>query len=302
MKAQVSVIIISYNTKQLTADAVNAVLAQKGVDQVEIIVVDNHSSDGSVAYLKEKFTSKISLIAQSTNAGFAQANNVGISQATGEYLLLLNSDTLMLPGALRHLLDVASANPAYGILSARLLYPDHSYQPQGGQLPTLLNIAAWWLWPLPGLFPGILPYQTLLDPANETQPIMKTGWVAGTAMLLRRAVVEKVGNLDERIFMYAEDVDYCVRATQAGFSVGIVADADVVHYGSASGSNHHSKVGEIKGLRYVLSKSYSSIPMLLLDGIFVIGALLRYLLFGILKSDKQSRVLYSDIISAVFTR
>ncbi|MBP9700217.1 glycosyltransferase family 2 protein [Candidatus Woesebacteria bacterium] len=302
MNVLVSVIIISYNTKKLTADAINAVLAQKGVENVEIILVDNNSTDGTVAYLKEKFKSKIIMIAQSTNHGFAQANNVGISKASGKYLLLLNSDTLMLPGALLRFLDVANANPDFGILSPRLLNPDHTYQPQGGQLPTLLNIAAWWLWPLPGLFPGILPYQNLQDPANGTQPIMKTGWVAGTAMLLQRAVVEKIGNLDEHIFMYAEDVDYCVRANRAGFRVGIVWDAEVLHYGSASGSSHHSKVGEIKGLRYVLSKTHSTLHLLLVDLIFVIGALLRYLLFGILKGDTSSRKLYRDIISAVISR
>lgn len=302
MNAQLSVIIISYNTKQLTADAIHSVLAQKDIDPVEIIVVDNNSSDGSVAFLKEKFKSKITVIAQSTNHGFSQANNVGISTATGKYLLLLNSDTVTLPGALHQLLIAADSNPQYGILSPRLLNPNHTYQPQGGQLPTLLNIAAWWLWPLPGVFPGIEPYQNSIDPSRGSERIMETGWVGGTAMLLRREVVEKIGILDERIFMYAEDVDYCLRSRNAGFRIGIVSTASVMHYGSASGGSHHSKLGEIKGLRYVLSKSHSRLECLLLDAIFVIGALLRYLLFGILKGDTKSRELYRDILSAVLTR
>lgn len=302
MNVQLSVIIISYNTKKLTAEAVSSVLSQKEVDTLEVIVVDNNSSDGSVTYLKEKFGSKITVIAQSTNDGFAQANNVGISRAKGEYLLLLNSDTVVRSGALRLLLDAATSNPSYGVLSPRLLYKDLSYQPQGGQLPTLVTIAAWWLWPLPGVIPGISPYQNLEDPLRTGDAIYKTGWVAGTAMLLSRKVIETVGTLDENIFMYAEDVDYCLRVAKAGFLVGVVTRASVIHYGSASGSSHLSKVGEIKGLRYVLSKSHSRLHAVLIDAIFVTGALLRYLLFGILKGDNQSRKLYSDIISAVIKR
>ncbi len=302
MNVQLSIIIISYNTKKLTAEAIRSVLTQKDVDCLEVIVVDNHSSDGSVAYLKEKFGSKISVIAQSTNAGFSQANNVGISKSSGEYLLLLNSDTVVMEGTLRKLLDAAMANPRYGILSPRLVNPDNSFQPQGGRLPTLLTIAAWWLWPLPGIIPGVSPYQELVDPLSTGKTPYPVGWVAGTAMLLQRDVIDSVGNLDEHIFMYAEDVDYCIRAAKAGFLVGIVPDALVLHYGSASGSTHRSKVGEITGLRYVLSKSHSRVHALVIDAIFVTGALLRYLLFGILKGNTESRVLYRDILSAIIKR
>lgn len=295
-----SIIIVSYNTKSLTAQTIESIFDSclndsSLCESIEIIVVDNASTDGSVEYLSQVYSDKIVLIANPTNAGFAAANNLGISHANGENFLLLNSDTIIQSGTLRRILDVLESDVAYGILSVKLLNPDGSYQPQGGALPTLPTLAAWWLWPLPGQLPGIASYQEERD-LGEGKTIVQTGWVGGTAMILRKTTFTAIGGLDEAIFMYAEDVEYCLRASKSGIKVGVIPDCSIVHIGSASSSSDRARIGEIIGLRYLLEKHSSMHEALLFRGILVLGAVLRYLLFGILGGNIKARRMASEWI------
>jgi GT2 family glycosyltransferase len=116
-------------------------------------------------------------------------------------------------------------------------------------------------------------------------------------MFIRRSVVTDIGGLDEKIFMYAEDVDYCMRATKKGWKVGIVPSASICHIGSASGSSNRALLGEIKGLMYLWKKHFPAWQTPLIRLIFWKGALLRYLLFGILLGRKDARELYSQVLA-----
>lgn len=288
----VSIIIVSYNTKKLTSNAITSALGAG-----EIIVVDNDSRDGSPEYLHNIFGKKITVLKQYTNGGFAKANNIGIKATKSEYVLLLNSDTIVHDHAIETMVAALQAHPEFGILSCKLLNADGSYQPQGGALPTLLNLMAWWLWPLPGNIPGIDPYQNMDEIRADTRVSpYEMGWVGGTAMLIRRETLEKIGLLDEQIFMYAEDIDLCLRARAAGYKVGMVQSAQITHLGSKSAGSHSALVGEIRGLIYLWKKHFPAWQTLLLRLVFIKGALLRYLLFGILQGDGKARTLYARIL------
>jgi GT2 family glycosyltransferase len=298
-----SIIIVSYNTKDLTLQTITSVGFHP---DREIIVVDNASKDDSVQAIKQKFGDKVKIIARQDNAGFSRANNEGIEIAIGAYILLLNSDTIVHDDAVSTMVDVMEGNPKVGVLSCRLLNTDGSYQPQGGALPTLWNIAAWWLWPLPGNIPGIDPYQNTTEPllpdSNqgssplvERKQTVERGWVGGTAMMIRREVIQRVGVLDEKFFMYAEDVDYCMRVHQEGLDIGITPMAVITHIGSASTSSSNALRGEIKGLLYLWKKHFPAWQRLLLRLIFLKGAMLRWFLFGILMGRREARTLYAQI-------
>lgn len=293
-----SVIIVSYNTKELTIQTIESVFAST-YSSLEVIVVDNNSHDGSVVALQDKYGKKIHIIANPDNRGFAYANNLGVQHASGEYVILLNSDTIVTPDALSAMVASLSESPTMGAVAASLQYTDGRYQPQGGALPTLFNLAIWWLWPLRGSIPFISQYQDPRDVVSQytgTARVIQRGWVGGTALMMRRDTYTQLDGLDEHIFMYAEDIDFCVRLREHGLLVGIVPHAQITHIGSASAGSLNARLGEVKGLLYLFSKHSNLLSQLLLRVVFIFGSLLRYVLFGILKGNKEARVLYSTVL------
>jgi GT2 family glycosyltransferase len=312
-----SIIVVSYNTKDLTLAACNSVLesitrSKKLQNQAQLLVVDNNSNDGSVAALKalQKEQSKshtISIITNSSNDGFAAAINRAISKSRGKYLFLLNSDTVLHPHALDNLIatmekqvDTADLR-SLGILAASLVNADGTPQPQGGSLPTLLSVATqyFFLDDLP-IIGGLIPSTqhtgrnsrlASLAPADSQPEIIPMGWVGGTAMLVRRAVCAQIGLLDENIFMYGEDVEFCQRAANHHFFAAIDPNATVTHLQNASGSSEKAIVGEIKGYQYIWAKHKPIWQTPVLNAILFVGALARMVIFDTIKRDhKRARV------------
>lgn len=312
-----STIIINYNTPDLTIQAIKSVLANYTTDHIEgeIIVIDNASSDDSVKRLKHEFGHTIQLLINRENNGFAGANNQGMEMAKGEYFLLLNSDTIVQSGAINALLDVfrrfpENDNTAHlagekkeidriGIVGPQLLNPDKTIQPHGGALPNVFNLTAWWMWFLPGVFPLLHDSKSYHSQLPNTFLLeQKVGWVGGTAMLIKRDLFEEIGGLDEGIFMYAEDVEYCLRATNHHWDVMRTPKSQIIHFGSSSSSGEDSLIGEITGLKYVLSKHFSPIAYRYLTFMLWFGTVLRLVLFGIILSDAKKKHTFQNILKA----
>lgn len=287
---QLSVIFVSYNTKDLLRNAIGSIPERK---DWEIIVVDNASSDGSVQMLNEEFP-KVKIIPNSENLGFAKANNQGIKASKGKYVLLLNTDTVVKEHALENLLEFLERQPEVGIASGQLLNPDGSIQPQGGNLPRLSNLIFWMLFidDLPIIGKYLWPYH-LNDPAAFRKE-RRFGWVGGTAMLIKRKLIEKIGLLDEEIFMYAEDVDFCIRAQKAGFLVAITPQAKIIHFGqqSSGGAPSAAWLGEYKGIKYIFKKHKAAWEYPVLRLLLKVGALLRMFVFGILGGRRDAYAAY----------
>lgn len=228
----VSVIVVNWNTRQLLRDCIDSILRYADDYAVEIVVVDNHSSDGSVEMVREHYPA-VHLIANAENTGFARANNQGVRAASGRYVLLLNSDAMLTAGAFGSLMRLAESNPKIGMVGARLVNADGSFQASFTRIPTLMQE----LLILSGV--GRLlygRYYPSYGPEVEAGP-QPAGYVEGACMLAPRHAYLEVGGLDEGYFMYAEDVDLCYAMQRHGWQVWYQPEAKVIHLGSASSKN-----------------------------------------------------------------
>ncbi len=237
----VSVIIVNWNTKDLLAAAIQSVIDTAGKLAIEIIVVDNGSTDGSQAMLRTRYP-LARLIQNAENVGFARANNQGASQAHGEYLLLLNSDAALYRGTLQALLDVMKAHPKAGLVGAHLRNTDGSFQASHTPFPNLRQEFLI----LSGLGRAIYGSQYPSRGPEETLGPQKVDYVEGACMLLRAEAYRQVGGLDEGYFMYAEEVDLCYTLQRHGWEVWYQPAARVLHHGGGSSRNRRtSREGDL---------------------------------------------------------
>lgn len=300
-----SIIIVSYNTKTLTLQAIESVLQtiqdsallKKNTD---VWVVDNNSTDGSqaaVATLREQHQ-LVHLIKNDDNLGFSAANNKGIEQSSGKYVLLLNSDTIVQDNALEKLVAQMEKSEELGILAAQLLNPDRTIQAQGGSFPTLASLASHMLLlddlPLIGKFFPSTQHTGKNSRQHHTTALYHLDWVGGTAMLIRREVINEIGLLDSAIFMYGEDVEYCMRARHHLWQVGVLPSAQVLHFGSASSSSKNAILGELRSYLYIWAKHKPLWQMGLARGLIRAGIYLRRFLFGTMSKDAERALIYKE--------
>ena len=225
-RRDVSVVIVNWNTRDELSDCLTSVLASDAIVP-EIIVVDNASCDGSVAVVQGEFP-LVRIIRNEKNLGFARASNQGIEASRGRYVLLLNPDCIVYPGAFSQIVQFGDANPDVGIFGVRILNPDGSVFESCRRFPTLAagvfrNAI------LARLFPNN-PYTReylMADWNHDTA--REVDWVSGAALVMRRELLEDIGRLDERFFMYCEDVDIAYRAKERNWRVMYYPDAAVMH-------------------------------------------------------------------------
>ncbi|MCL6431731.1 MAG: glycosyltransferase family 2 protein, partial [Anaerolineae bacterium] len=227
-----SVVVVNWNAAPLLRSCLESVRDESASVCLEVLVVDNASSDGSVGLIEALFP-EVRLIANPENLGFAAANNQAVRQASGRYILLLNPDTRLQPGALRTMVDYMDGHRAVGVLACQLLNADGSVQISCSRFPTLGTVAMDCLG-LSRLFPGTrlfaglkMTYWDHSDERDVDQP-------SGACLLIRREVWDEIGSLDERFFMYFEEVDFCYRAKKAGWGIRFTPAAQVIHYGGES--------------------------------------------------------------------
>jgi len=219
--------------------------------EYDVIVVDNASSDGSPDMVAAEFPAA-RLIRNAENAGFARANNQGIVASSGCHIVLLNADTIMPARALTRLVDFMDAHPKVGACSPRLLRPDGTPQPYAfGSDPTLGYL----------LCRGLcrLLFRRSLHDWAVAEPIA-VDWVSGACLMVRREAIEQVGGLDEAIFMYFEDNDWCLRMRRAGWQVCYAPQVEITHLGGQSvAQNPAAQAAYYRSLAYFYDKHYGSL-------------------------------------------
>lgn len=237
----VSVIIVNYNTKDLTLKCLRSLEVEGSGVVNDVIVLDNASSDGSEKALGEFRTVafKYTFIKNSENLGFAKANNIGIKKAKNPYILLLNSDTEVKSGSVGKLLDFTLENELVGVVGPRLLNEGGSVQSSCFHLPTLRSAILEYWFGRKGLLEKYTPE------GNKPQ---KVDAVVGACFLITPQAVEKVGLLDERYFMYFEDIDYCRKVKKAGLEVYYFPQSEIMHLHGASGKTLSSEGDQWKRL------------------------------------------------------
>lgn len=214
-----SVVIVNWNLREDTIECLDSVF-EMDYPAIDVIVVDNGSADGSVERIRQSFP-QVRQLANAQNLGFAAAANQGIDLALArgyDYILLLNNDTVAAPDMMERLVAAGEQQRQFGILSPRILYfdqPDRTWQ----------LASRWHTW---------LPMPVDIRQTDDT--LLEADFVTGCGMLLRRALLQRVGKFDTRYFMYGEDVDLCARARRAGWRVAVVPEARLWHKVSASAS------------------------------------------------------------------
>ncbi len=219
-----SIIIVNYNTKKLTNDCIASIVRTAADISYEIIVIDNASSEQFE--LRDSLKPKVRLIRNSVNKGFAKANNQGMKIARGEYILLLNSDTVVHKDAISLLISFAKSHPDAGIVAPQLLNADQSVQPSVFLFPTISRaILQYWVG-LRKAFDKYIP--------KGNSPV-KVEAVVAAAVLITPTALKKAGRLNEKYFMYFEDIDYCRKIKKAKLTIYYLPEAKVTHYHGASG-------------------------------------------------------------------
>lgn len=231
----ISVIIVTWNAKKYVRECLHSLRSQSAKLGAEVIVVDNASSDGTPDVVREEFP-EVKLIETGANLGFAKGNNVGIRHSRGKYLALVNSDVNVPDGCLARMLEYMQSEPKIGIIGPRMQCP-----PDGAIGRSYMRFPGVWNWfcralALDSLFRGSALFggfmMTDFDNTRTADVDVLNGWF----WMARREAVDQVGLLDERFFMYGEDIDWCKRFHQCGWRVVYFAGAEALHYGGASSS------------------------------------------------------------------
>lgn len=227
---KLSIIIVNYNARAFLRDCLRSLYRRTYDFTIEVIVVDNASHDGSVAMVIEAYP-QVRLIETGRNLGFARGNNVGIRVCRGEFVLLLNSDTSVLGEALATLVRFLDTRPEVAVASARVVYPDLTDQGVARAFPTPWNALFGRQSLLTRLFPNNrISRKYLVSRQGHADEPFEVDWVSGACLMARKSVLDDVGRLDERFFMYWEDADLCFRIKQENWKVYCVPAAVVVHY------------------------------------------------------------------------
>ncbi|HWR73339.1 MAG TPA: glycosyltransferase family 2 protein [Nitrospirota bacterium] len=226
-----SFIIINWNTRQMLLDCIASIEQHASNLRHEIIVIDNASTDKSVEAVCHSYP-RVEVIQNSHNLGFAKANNLGIKRMKGTYAVLLNSDTLVMAGAVEKLLAFMNTTPRAGICGPQLLNADGSYQKSYDRFPTLVSEFTSKSF-LRSFFPGVYRKQFLTEPAPSVDP-SPVDFIIGACMVVRKEAIEAAGMLDEDYFFFYEEIDWCYRMKRAGWEVYHVPDARIVHFGGGS--------------------------------------------------------------------
>ncbi len=217
-----SIIIVNWNACDLLAQCLQSIYDTVSNLDFEVIVVDNASTDGSQAMIRQQFP-RVRLIENDRNVGFARANNQALTVSRGRYFLLLNSDTIVLSPALEKMAQFADAHSEAGIIGCKLLNGDGSLQKSWASFPTFWS--------------ELLGRNFRARRQVEGEPfVYEVDWVGGACLLVRPAAINEVGLLDESFFMYSEETDWCFRMKQHGWRVYYLASAGIVHLGGGSAS------------------------------------------------------------------
>ena len=231
-QTEVSIIIVSYNTMDYTLAAIQSVYDQ--TDAIfELIVIDNASSDGSADAIADRFP-LVQLFRLDYNAGFAGANNIGVQKSSGQFVLLLNPDTVVMDHAIDKIVTFGKENPEYGVYGGSTFFADGSRNPTSGWgKPTVWSMFCT-ATGLMSVFRGSKIFDSESLAWWDWREPKQVGMVTGCFMLLQRKFWDELGGFDERFHMYAEDADLSFRASATGRPCIIVPSAAIIHYGGAS--------------------------------------------------------------------
>jgi len=253
-----SIIVVSFNTKSMTLECLRSVFEQTPSSSFELIVLDNASSDGSADALEAEFGDNIRLIRSKDNMGFAAGNNVAITYAVGDLILLLNPDTIVLDKAIDKLVAYSNEVPSHKIWGGKTLFADHKLNPS----------SCWNKQTLWGLTSQALGFSSMFRKNTFFNPEGIGGWgrdgvrdvdiVSGCFFLIKTTLWKALGGFRESFFMYGEEADLCLRAAELGATPSVTDTATIVHYGGASETVRADKLVRLIHAKHLLIEYHFS--------------------------------------------
>lgn len=238
---ELSIIIVNYNTRDLTLNALQSLYFSETSHTFEVILVDNDSADNSVKVIRDMFP-QVHIIENSENIGYARANNQGIQAAKGKFILLLNSDTVVERDTLETMLTFMLANPSVGAAGCKIVLPDGSLDKACKRGFPTPSASFYYAFGISKLFPNNPKFnQYQLSYLDENKDY-SVDCLVGAFMLVRREIVDQVGMLDESFFMYGEDIDWCYRIKQQGWDIYYYPYTQIKHYKGASSRRKPIKI------------------------------------------------------------
>jgi GT2 family glycosyltransferase len=280
-----SIVVISWNTKQLLRDCLESIYKSTHNISFEIIVVDNASIDGSVEMVKNEF-SKIILIENDVNVGFAKANNIAFPFASGSYVLLLNSDTVVQLGALDSAVGFMNQHHDVGGLTPKILNSDGTIQHPGYIKEPSLETEIYDAFELR----RVLKLERTDTRAAESE-VYDVAHACGCSLFLRKDALVRIGYLDERMIFSFEDADICMRVRKDGWRITYFPESRIVHLGGASRSKHNNRaVNAMLQSKYVFfRKYYGGLYLIALAIILISSSLIKMFIYAVLSLQVTKR-------------
>ena len=290
----VSIIIVNWNTREMLKECIRSVISNcKDID-IELLVVDNNSSDGSADMVRGE-EGPITLIANDENLGFALANNQGMKIAKGKYVMLLNPDTIVRDNSIQKMMKFYEKLESPGVLTCKLLNPDLTLQ------KSVNRFYNFWR----SIFENRITF-TFLEKTKSSSDqsalawnhdsTKKIDWAHGAVMFYSKEVMDEIGMLDDRFYIYAEEIDYYMRCKKAGKDSWFLHEASIVHYGKASSRQAKSKmfIQNYKSFYLLLKKHYGHVQYLMYRWRTSFYLIAWMLLFTV-KREKEMVDLYKDL-------
>lgn len=257
MNIELSIVIVNYNGLQFLENCFNSLQEFAKDIKHEIIVLDNNSTDDSLNFIKENYPT-IQLIESKKNAGFGIGNNQGVAAAKGEYILLINNDTIVL-NPLKPIVDHLKSDQSIGVIGIKMADKNQGYLQSAGNFPNLFNMFQ---------LKKLLDLETDFKSGNFSKKQYEVDWMAGSFLMLSKKVYQQIGGFDSDYFMYVEDVDFCKKIANLGLKRIFFSEASYIHF---VGFNPKKNLMLVKGYQIYIKKHCSGVYKQLLLGVLQIN-------------------------------
>lgn len=279
MKPNLSIIIVNWNAGEYLKGCVQSIYSNIGTASLEIIVIDNASTDNSLDMLKDNFPDVI-VIKNDANVGFAKANNQAMKVSVGQYILLLNPDTVVLDDSFLKMIDFMDANRDAGAVGAKLMLPAGHLEAGAAGYKFSLKTSFEYYFFLTKLFPRIFR-GLFLDQASFKEKPVTVDWVSGACMMLRRELLNRNILFDEDFFMYVEDVELCDRISKDGWKIYYLPLAKIVHFRgrSVKKMTDAPEAMQVEAMGRYFRKKYGAFATKIFYSYSIFGFFLRFVLY-----------------------
>ena len=279
-RKDISIIIVNYNTGRFLINCLQSIYNHQPMSSFEVIIIDNNSTDNSIASVIADFP-QVNLIRNKQNFGFAKANNQGLEIAQGNYYVLLNPDTLVLPGSIDLMIEFMEKDKKIGILGPKLMDQDYKFQDSCKKFPSRIGEFLQNTF-LDKILPVFLRYKLSDDYLTRDWPL-EVNLVTGACLVIKKSVIDDIGSFDTNFFLYYEEVDLCYRAQKSGWKIFFFPEAKVIHYGGKSTEKNltASLTEAFNSKIYFLKKHYKAEDIASIRKFSLLGAKIRYLIWSI---------------------